>query len=162
MEDLIERDRPPAGAVPVLACDFDRAALPAVRRAVADRARASGLDDLATAKFVLAVSEVADNAVRHGGGRGRLRLWHGADGLCCRVADRGPGIPARYRDCRRHPRPGDPLGSTTGLWLVRQICARVQIGTGPDGGAVVLLCYCPEVPPWSGSGSTGGGTSGVV
>jgi signal transduction histidine kinase len=42
--------------------------------------------------FVLAVHEVTGNAVQHGGGRGRARLWYADGALRCRVTDDGPGL----------------------------------------------------------------------
>jgi anti-sigma regulatory factor (Ser/Thr protein kinase) len=38
---------------------------------------------------MLAVHELAANAVRHGAGRGRLRMWSQEGALCCQVRDGG-------------------------------------------------------------------------
>ena len=45
-------------------------------------------------------SELATNAVRHGGGSGRLRLWTDDQVLVCEVSDTGAGI--------TDPNPGEP------------------------------------------------------
>jgi anti-sigma regulatory factor (Ser/Thr protein kinase) len=87
------------------------------------------VDDL-----VLAVSEVAGNSVRHGGGAGSLALWCDDRGaVVCEVRDLGhiddPLV-------GRHP-PGPDL-EVKGLWLVNQLCDLVQIRSGPDGTCVRL------------------------
>ena len=45
---------------------------------------------------VLIAHELASNAVRHGGGAGRLRLWRDDYRLLCRVSRHRPG-PGRHR-----------------------------------------------------------------
>ena len=42
-----------------------------------------------TADLVLAVTEVATNSVRYGGGHGALRIWRDDNSLICEVRDRG-------------------------------------------------------------------------
>ena len=87
------------------------------------------VDDL-----VLAVSEVAGNSVRHGGGAGALTMW---------CDDRG-AVVSEVRDngliadplVGRYP-PGSDL-EVNGLWLVNQLCDLVQIRSGPDGTRVRL------------------------
>ena len=49
----------------------------------------AGLSDGRTRDLVLAVHELAANAVRHGAGQGRLRLWATPDGVRCEVTDDG-------------------------------------------------------------------------
>ncbi|HET8658872.1 MAG TPA: sensor histidine kinase [Micromonosporaceae bacterium] len=112
--------------------DFGRDELRAVRGRVAAEAEAAGLRAERVAHLVCAVNEVATNAVQHGGGAGALRTWfeepdpeHGArrGGLVCEVASHGefttqfPGYLPPSRDTT----------SGRGLWLVRQLCDRVDI-----------------------------------
>ena len=65
--------------------------------------------------FVLAVDELAANSIRHGGGRGVLRLWPRTARMVCDVRDRGsidtrwPGVSAR----RRRPSAAAGCGSRT-------------------------------------------------
>ncbi|MEV4641426.1 ATP-binding protein [Actinoplanes sp. NPDC049548] len=124
MPDLVLIDR-----------EFDTGTLVDLRRDVEHCARANGLDDLALYRFVVAVNEITTNAVRHGGGRGRLELWRTGDRLHCRVTDRGEGIPAEHR----HPsRPGAHSVGGRGLWLAQQGIAGLTITTGATGTRITL------------------------
>jgi anti-sigma regulatory factor (Ser/Thr protein kinase) len=115
---------------------FDARSLRALRQAVNDRI-GNDLDDLSRSEFVLAVHEIATNAVRHGGGAGELRLWRMDSQFWCEIVDQGTGIPRGRLDGRR-PKPGHIGG--WGLWLARQICSTVEIETGRTGTRV-RLCY---------------------
>jgi anti-sigma regulatory factor (Ser/Thr protein kinase) len=113
---------------------FRSADLPALRRLVVDRARAAGLGSDRGDDLMLAANEVATNSVRHGGGRGVLRVWQEGDALICEVRDGG-----RLDDPlagRRRPH-GDQLGGR-GLWLTNQVCDLVQLRSFQDGTAVRL------------------------
>ena len=68
---------------------FDAWQLVDVRDTVARAARAAGCDRDRVANLVLAVNEVATNAVEHGGGDAHLALWTGARELLCEVHDDG-------------------------------------------------------------------------
>jgi anti-sigma regulatory factor (Ser/Thr protein kinase) len=95
---------------------------------------AAGLSVDRVDDLVLAVSEVAGNSVRHGGGRGDLSLWRNDEGaVVCEVRDAG-----HIADplAGRHA-PG-PDHDVTGLWLVNQLCDLVEIRSGPDGTQVRL------------------------
>lgn len=118
---------------------FDQSSLGALRSELSRYAAAHGLTDLALANFVLAVNEIATNAVRYAGGHGQLRAWRQGGELWCRVVDDGHGIPRRYLEQSARP---DPLHvSGHGLWLARHICAGVDIETGRATGTRVLLRY---------------------
>jgi anti-sigma regulatory factor (Ser/Thr protein kinase) len=95
---------------------------------------AAGLSVDRVDDLVLAVSEVAGNSVRHGGGRGDLSLWRNDEGaVICEVRDAG-----QITDplAGRHA-PG-PDYDVTGLWLVDQLCDLVEIRSGADGTRVRL------------------------
>ena len=98
------------------------------RQAAAADMRVDRLDDL-----VLAVSEVANNTVQHGGGSGALRVWIEGGEVVCEISDAG-----RIEDplVGRHA-PG-PDAEPAGLWLVNQLSDLVQIRSGPDGTRVRL------------------------
>jgi len=55
---------------------FDDDGLYAARSAVSARATHAGLAEGRVYDLVAAAHELAANAVQHGGGAGRLRLWH--------------------------------------------------------------------------------------
>ena len=123
---------PPAGPFHALA--FEAGTLEEVRRFVAEHAAAAGLTEARTADAVLAVSEIATNSVRHGGGAGVLRAWTEGDALICELRDRGAIT--------------DPLAGRVepvvtqiegrGLWLANRLCDLVQLRAFPGGGAVRL------------------------
>lgn len=103
-----------------------------VRAAVRDHARSVGLGEMRTMDVVLAVTELATNSLRHGGGSGRLRTWREPDALVCEVSDTG-----RITDLlvgRRAPQPSDEGGR--GVWMANQLCDLVQVRSG-DAGTVV-------------------------
>ena len=84
-DDARRRRRPgadvAAGDGESLALDqaFDGDSLYALRAAVAAHGSQAGLSEGQTRDLVLAVHELAANAVRHGAGQGRLRLWAAPD-----------------------------------------------------------------------------------
>lgn len=126
---------PPAGATEL---EFDASNLADVRALVfafgAERRLGAGqLDDL-----VLAVNEVAGNSIRHGGGRGSLRIWDDHGTVVCEVADGGRiGEPLVGRN-----RPTLEQQTGRGLWLANQLCDLVQLRSY-DSGVVVRVHMAP-------------------
>jgi anti-sigma regulatory factor (Ser/Thr protein kinase) len=114
---------------------FRDAELPVVRRAAEVAARRRQLRPARVDDFVIAINEIATNAIEHGGGAGTLRLWVADGNLVAEIADRGliaePLI-------GRLPPPVD-LESRRGLWLANQLCDLVQIASSPGGTTVRLL-----------------------
>ena len=84
---------------------------------------------------MLAAHEIATNSVRHGGGRGILRVWREAETVICDVRDSGR-IAAQPLVGRVRPQ----LGATGGwgLWLANQLCDLVQLRELPEGSVVRL------------------------
>ncbi|MEE6257438.1 ATP-binding protein [Plantactinospora sonchi] len=112
--------------------DVDRFA--EVRREVDAAARECGLDPEKVLDFVAAVNEVMTNAIRHGGGRGELRLWE-TDQLMCEVRDHGTGFPAaRYLERVEPPTPS-PTGGM-GLWIAQRTSDGMTVDSGPGGTTV--------------------------
>lgn len=82
---------------------------------------------------MLAVHELAANAVRHGAGAGRLRMQAGSGALRVQVRDAGPA------SLDGHTRTGDvdgqeiggadgwPCQPGHGLWLVRQVTDQIRV-----------------------------------
>lgn len=122
---------------------FDEGDLPGLRRTVAAHATRTSLSAQRVDDLILIVSELAANAVRHGGGGGRLRLWRTAGAVHCRVTDDGPGLPAPYRAPRQRPDP--TVAGGRGLWLVLNFADALDVGGGPNGGtAVTATMRLPE------------------
>ena len=117
---------------PVAGRAFGAGELAAVREFVSRRARAAGLSASRCDDLVLAANEVASNSVRHGGGRGDLRIWREHETLLCEVRDGG-----RLDDPlagRRRPDLMEIGGH--GLWIANQVCDLVQLRSFPEGSAV--------------------------
>ena len=103
-----------------------------VRNAVAAHADHLGLPAERTGDLVLIVSELGSNAIRHGGGAGRVRLWATAAAVVCEVSDDGPGL-------RYHPpveRPDPTASNGRGLWLVSALSRSWGINTNERGKTV--------------------------
>lgn len=134
---------------PLLAESFDRHRVTAVRHTVAAHAEASGLRGTRLDDFVLAINELITNAVRHGGGRGWLRLWQADEVLYCLVSDIGSGIDLVRLDDRSRPAPD--IAGGWGLWLARELSDEMRVHSGPKGTSVrisaALSAPEPEPPP---------------
>jgi anti-sigma regulatory factor (Ser/Thr protein kinase) len=108
--------------------------LSSVRGRVDAWARASGLGGVRASDLVLAVSELAANSIRHGGGGGTVRSWRAPGQLVCEVRDGG-----RLEDpLAGRGLPLEDGASGRGLWLVNQLCDLVQIRVGGSGTLVRL------------------------
>jgi anti-sigma regulatory factor (Ser/Thr protein kinase) len=126
----------PVGAVPQGARRWTFAAddLGRLRRELAAAVAASGLGAEAGEDLVYAASEIATNAVEHGGGTGVLWTWVAGGEAVCLVGDAGrggelfPGVvpPPLDQDRGR------------GLWLARALCDDVDVAVGDDGTRVRL------------------------
>jgi anti-sigma regulatory factor (Ser/Thr protein kinase) len=142
---MVEPDRA-ADRVDLLMRDFDRGTVVQLRHEVRHCAERNGLADLALYRFVVAVNEIATNAVHHGGGRGRLEMWRAGDQLWCRISDRGPGMPAGYQAAyhRDAQRPSRRAVNGRGLWLARHGAADFVVDSGPHGTSVTLSSRADE------------------
>jgi anti-sigma regulatory factor (Ser/Thr protein kinase) len=122
---------PPASAASVR---FGADDLARLRRDVAARAAEAGLSAERAADLMLAVSELATNSVRHGGGGGTLAAWTDRDAFVCEVRDAG-----RLEDPlvgRARPVAGQRSGR--GMWLVNEVCDLVQVRSTSRGTLVRL------------------------
>jgi len=115
---------------------FGRDDLYALRAAVAAHAAHLGAPPERVAHVVIVASELASNAVRHGGGRGQLRLWRAEDRMSCQVRDAGPGL-ADPRAGTGQP-PALASGGR-GLWIVRRLAADLRIESGRSGTTVTAI-----------------------
>jgi anti-sigma regulatory factor (Ser/Thr protein kinase) len=112
-----------------------------LRHAVSRHAAAAGLAGQRLQDFVLVVNELITNAVRHGGGRGHLRLWCRDGVIWGEVTDRGPGMSGTAVDGHRLP-PVSSVGGR-GLWLARRMSDAITIDTGPRGTRATVSAVLP-------------------
>ncbi|MGY5125354.1 ATP-binding protein [Streptomyces nigrescens] len=120
---------------------FTARLLPQLRLLVEECAAREGLCEPRRGEFVLAVDEIAGNAVEHAGGSGRLELRQVGDELECRISDAGPGF---SEEVIPELLPGlDGATQGRGLWLARLVADRFTVAGGAAGtgatGAVVTL-----------------------
>jgi serine/threonine-protein kinase RsbW len=134
----------PVDAKPLLTDHFDRGQVTELRHTFASCAAAAGLTGQRLDDFVLAVNELLTNAVRHGGGRGELRLWLADDTLVCEVADGGLGIGADH--LANHDRPAPDTAGGWGLWLADQLSDTMVVMTGPGGTTVRISTALTDLP----------------
>jgi anti-sigma regulatory factor (Ser/Thr protein kinase) len=125
----------------LVAVDFRCADLGPVRRLVTVAAAEAGLVGRRLQGFVLAVNEITTNAVLHGGGLGRLRLWRAGHHLVCEICDWGPGLPGGRLPANVAP-PAAAIGGR-GLWLTRSLCDVFTLRTGRRGTTVRLGALLP-------------------
>jgi two-component sensor histidine kinase len=118
---------------------FDPGTLIDLRRAVRAHAREAGLPDDRTMDVVLAVHELMANAIRHGAGKGRLRIWQAAGSLRCQVDDDGAAAPVD----RNQPW---PVRHGHGLWVVREVADQMEVLTGPVGTRATISFALPGGP----------------
>lgn len=133
---------PPGGAderrqwLPPAEMTFTMGDLPQVRRFTEEWAWQAGMSAAGATDFVIAVNEIAANAVRHGSPQAALRLQVAADSLTAEISDNG-----RWQ-LAMPPAPADDgaraAGGWMGLRIARLACDEVQITLGA-GGTVVLL-----------------------
>ncbi|GAB7043367.1 MULTISPECIES: ATP-binding protein [Catenuloplanes] len=127
-----------AGTGLLLDRPFTATDVTALRHRIADLARVAGLDGDRLDDFALAAYELLTNAVRHGGGAGRLRLLRAPDRLICQVADDGAGFTAPGRKPgERPPEPTSPGG--LGLFLAEQLTDGIEVVSGADGTTVRIF-----------------------
>lgn len=126
-------DRPlPARPADAATMSFQIGRLRRVRAFVAAQATHAGLDRESSAAIVLAVTEIATNSLRHGGGHGELCAWVQDGSLVCEVSDRGhitSPLVGRLQPVL------DGQGGA-GLWVANQLCDLVQIFSSPRGTTV--------------------------
>jgi anti-sigma regulatory factor (Ser/Thr protein kinase) len=98
--------------------------LAGVREHVRRQALSFGLAADRVTDLVLAVSEVAANTYHHARSPGVLEIWHDAGEIVCEIRDHGVMTGTAE--------PGH------GLWIVRQVCDRVEFLSSGEGTTVRL------------------------
>jgi len=107
----------------------------ALRAFVGDHAEDHGITSARLHDLLVATTEVATNAIRHGLSPVTCRTWADDRDLVVDVTDGGhwepEGLPGFL--------PPDPfVRAGFGLWGVRMLCPLVQLRTGPGGTAIRL------------------------
>src|SRR3984957_21096525 len=129
---------------PILDQAFDAGSLYTLRAAVAAHATHAGLPPGRADDLVIAVHELAANAVRHGAGHGRLRIWRSdADQtLRCEVTDDGLPEATGTADAPQwRAEPGH------GLSLVRQVADQATLRSGSScNEATITFALCSASP----------------
>lgn len=129
------------GAVVALDQPFDSDTLSALRKAVLSEATALGMTDSRAVEVVLAVHELAANAVVHGGGAGRARMRVVAGELHCQVSD--PGTDGIADDLSMDVEQPWPFRPGRGLWIARNVADRFSMAPGPGGSQVTVVFALP-------------------
>lgn len=144
------RSNLPGTGVPlILTQNFDAGSLYALRAAVAAHATQAGLPELRVGDIVLAIHELATNAIRHGAGRGRLLISKHDNALHCQVTDDGKPQAARAGtgpDTKATSQEGVFWASEKGhgLWVVRRVADQLSLQSGP-GGTIATASF--TLPP---------------
>lgn len=121
--------QPPMLGPPDVRLPFSAWQLHDVRTAVEGALAGRGYERQRVEDIVLAVNELATNAVEHGTPEAQLSLWTGLHGLLCEIDDGGtlrdplPGLQA--------PHPAEPRGR--GVWIARQLCDSLHVWTDSRG-----------------------------
>ncbi len=127
--------------LPVLDQVFDGDSLYALRSAVAAHGSQAGLAEGRLGDLVLVVHELAANAIQHGAGRGRLRIWNTGTELRCEVTDdginHGSGGDA---EAGRRDRALWSIEPGHGLWVIRQVADRASLN-GSSSGTVATAAF---------------------
>jgi anti-sigma regulatory factor (Ser/Thr protein kinase) len=110
--------------------------LGALRAAVAAEAQKAGVTAPRAAELVVALHEVAMNALMHGAGDASAQTWSDEVAFVCEVTDRGLGLSETVAG---YEPPGEDGEHGRGLWLARQICDLVEIRS--DGGATQVRLH---------------------
>jgi anti-sigma regulatory factor (Ser/Thr protein kinase) len=123
---------------------FDLDGLVSLRSAVAAHADRLGLPAARIPELVLVAHELAGNAVRHGGGTGRVRMWRDDGSIVCEISDTGPGLPTPPSDDYGRPAV-DALGGR-GLWLAFHLSDDFMLKSDGSGTTATAAFYAGEPP----------------
>jgi anti-sigma regulatory factor (Ser/Thr protein kinase) len=127
-----------------------------VRVLAETQARRAGLAEDRVADFVIAVSEIAANTVRHARTAGTIEIWSDAGEVICEMHD--GGVIADPASAGRQPPAADASGGH-GLWLVHQTCDKVELHSDSDGTTIRLHM---SLPPPAGQARDSPGPNGAT
>jgi anti-sigma regulatory factor (Ser/Thr protein kinase) len=127
-DELLRRLTPAAAPLPKLrSIPFGRD-VEELREQLARELRAERVSETKALDMLLAATEVAANAVRHGGGIEDVRVGRAQGRFVCEIVDRGDGFddPAAG-----YLAPQEGVGS--GLWVARQLTWRIEFFRSSSG-----------------------------
>jgi anti-sigma regulatory factor (Ser/Thr protein kinase) len=116
---------------PICSLDFD-GDLWALRHYLAELEMLRELDPGRLKDLIFAVNEAASNAVLHGDGTCRARIWRDGGRIVSEILTASPI--ADPLAGRRRPE-SDAIGGR-GLWLINELCDLVEVRSGPAGASV--------------------------
>ena len=110
-----------------------------VRSLAEKHARTAGLPGDRVVDFVIAVSEIAGNTVRHARSPGSMEIWSADHEIICEIRDAGV-----ITDPLAGSQPPPPeANGGHGLWLVYQVCDRVELHSDENGTRIRLHMSLP-------------------
>ncbi|WP_068922845.1 ATP-binding protein [Planobispora rosea] len=111
--------------------------LPDVRDFAAAHGLRSGIAPEQLADFLVAVNEVATNAVTHGhtSAKAMLRMWVENGFLSVEIRDEGRWNPAAPPG---ETPPAPYATSGMGLWVARMVSSDIAFRTGPEGTVITM------------------------
>ena len=123
---------------------FDADTLSGLRAAVLAEAAAAGMSGDRAADVMLAVHELAANAVCHGAGAGQLAMLVRHGRLYCQVSDVGRSRADRWAAGNGlGPAQPWPIQRGHGLWLVHATADQVSVSFGSYGSQVTAVFTLP-------------------
>ncbi|KQW52818.1 hypothetical protein ASC77_00405 [Nocardioides sp. Root1257] len=138
LADLAQVAPPPPGATTLDLSSPSEVAL--ARRLVHSRGAEAGLAPDLVDDLALAVTEVLTNALIHGTPPARLHVYDDGPTWVCHVHDGGRGLADPLSGMLP---PSEPADHGHGLWLARQLCTAVDVGTDATGTHVRLHAKRP-------------------
>jgi anti-sigma regulatory factor (Ser/Thr protein kinase) len=127
-DELLRRITPPPEELPDLRSIPAGSDAEQIRERLAPELIAAGLGEVKTLEMLLAATEIATNAIRHGRGIEAVRVGRPHGRFVCEIIDRGPGFDypsAGYLAPRE--------GVGRGLWVARQLTWRIEFFQSPRG-----------------------------
>ena len=119
--------------------EFDGTGLYVLRSAVGAHAARLGMGEEQLGRLLIVATELATNAIRHGGGQGTLRLWREEEMLYCEVSDSGPGV-SEPEQIGTRPVALNVDGGR-GMWIVRHFADRVIVTNQQPGAVIVAIMH---------------------
>jgi serine/threonine-protein kinase RsbW len=115
---------------------FGLPGLPGARDFAAAFASRHGMREDRVGDLLLAVNEVATNAVTHGDGKATMRIWFCDDHLVVQVYDPGSWQLDGALPGGTPPEPHATSGM--GLWVARRLSSTIEFTTGGSGTTVTM------------------------